>query len=451
MREQRIILEPFELLEVLECSGRIAADCHGTMTVKGYINSEMEEEYMQMLLEEVWATIKVSDDNGKIGTLFSGVVTEGYIEVENTVKILSITIKTGSFLMDLAGHTRTFQNKETSYETVLSVLMNSKSYSNGGVIIENGKGKSIGRFLCQYQETDWQFAMRLAGHFGTILYPNYIGSGVKFYFGMPYGKNRGEINPTEYYLKQADQMTYGMKMRDMFDIGDNVIFHGRKLYIVTRDTEFEQGELIHSYELMQSEKKSSGIIYNDSLTGGSLAGTVTKVEGTDIMVSFHEDENKAACGSRWFSYATIYSSPDGTGWYCMPEIGDTVGVYFPSHNEEEAYASNSMHMESANHEERINPDYKSLMNKQGKEILFKPDSILITNNAGMSLELSDEDGISLISDKKIVLQSESAIEITSVSDKVDIVAPQQITLSQGNTQMVLSDNLTMRGAKVRLD
>lgn len=53
--------------------------------------------------------------------------------------------------------------------------------------------------------------------------------------------------------------------------------------------------------------------------------------------------------------------------------------------------------------------------------------------------------------KKIILQSEEAIEITSVNERVDIVAPQQIALQQGNTQMVLSDNLTMRGAKIRLD
>ena len=91
------------------------------------------------------------------------------------------------------------------------------------------------------------------------------------------------------------------------------------------------------------------------------------------------------------------------------------------------------------------------MNKQGKEVLLKPDSILITNNSGMSIELSDEEGISIISDKKIVFESEEAIELTSVTDKIDIVAPRKISLVQGNTQMVLSDKFTMRGGKIRLD
>ena len=128
-----------------------------------------------------------------------------------------------------------------------------------------------------------------------------------------------------------------------------------------------------------------------------------------------------------------------------------VRIYFPSNDEEKAYALHSMHMESSDSNERVNPDYKSFMNKQGKEVLLKPDSILITNNSGMSIELSDEEGISIISDKKIVFESEEAIELTSVTDKIDIVAPRKISLVQGNTQMVLSDKFTMRGGKIRLD
>ena len=91
------------------------------------------------------------------------------------------------------------------------------------------------------------------------------------------------------------------------------------------------------------------------------------------------------------------------------------------------------------------------MNKQGKEILFKPDSILITNNNGMSLELSDEDGISIISDKKIRFESDEAIEITSVKEKIDLISPEKISLKQGNTNMELSNKMVMKSTKVRLN
>ncbi len=449
MKEQRVILEPFELLDVLECKGEIQANCHGSMLIRGHINQEKEQEYIQMLLTETWGSVKVRDENGKEEILFSGIVTEGDIMVENGLKTLSVTMNTGSFLMDLQNHLRTFQNRGILYAQIMDILM--EAYTDSGCIMSSGRGKSIEGFLCQYQETDWQFALRLSGRCHTVLYPNYIGKGAKVYFGMPRGKNRGEINATEYCQKQAYTMSYSIKVREILDIGDSVIFQGRKLYVVSRNTKLEHGELYHIYEMMLEEKESLGVVYNDNISGVSLNARVVKVEETNITVSFKEDENKNACGSRWFPFATVYSSLDGTGWYCMPEIGDNVRIYFPSNKEEEAYAFNAMHMKSTDSRERTNPDYKSLMNKQGKEILFRPDSILITNNAGMSLELSDNEGISIISDKKIILQSEEAIEITSVNERVDIVAPQQIALQQGNTQMVLSDNLTMRGAKIRLD
>ena len=45
----------------------------------------------------------------------------------------------------------------------------------------------------------------------------------------------------------------------------------------------------------------------------------------------------------------------------MPEIGDNVRIYFPSEKEKEAYAVSSTHIKTSNVEERINPDYKSIM------------------------------------------------------------------------------------------
>ena len=48
-------------------------------------------------------------------------------------------------------------------------------------------------------------------------------------------------------------------------------------------------------------------------------------------------------GARWFPYATVYSSGDGTGWYCMPEIGDKIRLYFPTEKEQDAYVISAYH------------------------------------------------------------------------------------------------------------
>ena len=91
------------------------------------------------------------------------------------------------------------------------------------------------------------------------------------------------------------------------------------------------------------------------------------------------------------------------------------------------------------------------MNKQRKEILFTPGTLLMTNNKGMSIELSDQEGIKIVSDKAIVIQSDSSVNITSTTSVLSVVAPERITFKQGNTEMDMQEKLMLKGAQVHLD
>ena len=449
MKEQRVILEPFELLQVLQCIGMVRENEHGYMIISGYIQQNKEEEYCQLFTQNTWANVRILDEEGNNAILFTGIVTEGEISVINGLKILRIKINTGTYLMDLKKHTRSFQNSKYTYNEIMSSLAD--SYKEYKYIMCSENEKDIHRFLCQYQETDWQFAKRVASCGGVVLYANYIGMGVKFYFGRPFGVNRGKINLTEYSVKQSEtEIMYEVKMRELFEIGDTVEFEGKNLHIARRYTEFAKGELYHIYTLVEYDTENKRTEYNDKLIGISLDAIVEKVEKTSVMVSIKKDENKKS-GTRWFPFATVYSSPDGTGWYCMPEIGDNVRLYFPSNKEDDAYVFSAAHLSSGDSVFRVNPENKSIMNKQGKEILLKPDAILITNNKGMSIELSDKNGISIISDKAITLESQESIEITSVTSNIDMVSPKKISLKQGDTSVELSDKMVMRGTKIRLE
>lgn len=61
--------------------------------------------------------------------------------------------------------------------------------------------------------------------------------------------------------------------------------------------------------------------------------------GSKVQVQFSFDSEFS--GNHWFEYSTAYSSSDQSGWYCMPEVGDTVRVFFPSGNEGQAFAASS--------------------------------------------------------------------------------------------------------------
>lgn len=56
-------------------------------------------------------------------------------------------------------------------------------------------------------------------------------------------------------------------------------------------------------------------------------GRVHKIQRDAIQVKLDSDIEQK--DYRWFSYATIYSSADDTGWYFMPEEGDRIRLVFP--------------------------------------------------------------------------------------------------------------------------
>ena len=194
-------------------------------------------------------------------------------------------------------------------------------------------------------------------------------------------------------------------------------------------------------------------VYNAKAIGVSLKGTILEPMKDVVKISVSEDENQEGCKTRWFPYSTVYSSPDGTGWYCMPEPGDTIRLYVPGDDEREAYVISAVHLEKNKERwystERTNPDFKSIMNKYGKEVLFTPGMLELTNNKGMIVRILDDIGIEIISDKQIELSSNELIKIQSKKKEIIISADKMISLCQNNSKVILRDHIIIEGAQTK--
>lgn len=186
---------------------------------------------------------------------------------------------------------------------------------------------------------------------------------------------------------------------------------------------------------------------HQEVTGCSFDAVITDVRKDKVQVEIAQDEWRAADGKKWFLYSTVYSSADGTGWYCMPEIGDSVRLYVPE-KEEDSFIISAVHKETDS--ARQNPDYKSLKTKYGKEILFTPDSILVTNNQGMIVEMNDSEGITITSDKDIVIEAEENLTIASTNASLLIAADDIVQVKQGGTTMTLSEDISFTGGEFRI-
>ena len=448
MRENGIVVRPFEFLNILEYSSHIRLNEHGTVYVEGHIHKDREAEYLQMLTEQTWVEVVVTGEDGTEEILFTGVVSEGCIVSVNGLKTLCLRLQTGSSLMDMNTHFRTYQDGSITCGEIINEII--REYPYHGMII--AQDSVTGRFLCQYNETDWEFIKRLAAYHHMILAANTLGKGVKFYFGLAEGKAEGEICTKEYRVRRNDdRIVFEVLSRELYRLGDCIALNGMLLYVVGVDSDRRGSELYHCYSLCRYRDIRIEPWHNALLRGVSLRASVVGVERDCVQIRFNDVENIEGSVLCWFPFMTVYSSSNGSGWYFMPEPGDCVRVYFPDEKEEHACVASSVHLDSEDKEERVNPSYKSIMNKQKKEILFTPDSILLTNNAGISIELSDREGIKLISDKDIIIESEGSIRIASTSSNVDIFSSEGISMQQGGARMVLSDSMMMKGTKVKLD
>lgn len=464
MRAVRLLVEPFEFISYLKIECKKELNQHGVLRITGLIKEEKGQEYMDAASRETWVKFKVISENNEVRRFFTGILTGLWMKKEGQTYTLTIEVMTGSFLLDIKHHVRSFQDSSLRYTEVVRACIKP---IDGSFDMLDKADKAIGKFLLQYKETDWEFMKRLASYMETVLIPEDSLPKPKVYFGYQDITINREVQADSYYMEQdyegyekrcaagdlnlkpADMVNYIVTTREIYGIGETVRFEGRDLVVGKITSWLEGQELYHEYHLHTKKHGFPVTIYNSDIAGVSLKGTVIAVEKTMVKIQIEEDENKTECGACWFDYATVYSTPDGTGWYCMPEIGDEVRLVMPDHVESHAYVASSVHLGSSGN--RTNPDNKSWKNKQNKEILFTPDALILRNNKGMMVELSDPEGVKIVSDKDIIVQADGDIQIKSQSAGINMSAGSSILMQQGAAKVRIDNDINISGGKIYMN
>jgi hypothetical protein len=460
MRDYRLKFTPFEFESVLAVSGTRKANEHAVFRFSGVIDAGREQEYLGLALQEAAGTVTVVDESGQEADLITGIVTDLTFAIQNSLKVMTAELTTATLRMDLAPHTRTFQSQK-DYTGIFQNITG--RYEDGDFLLRAESDQSPDGLIAQYKETDWEFCRRLASHFNLPLYPATSVGGVRFYVGLPAVKRDITVKPSAWQKKSDwkeqrrklergltgmggdDAVCYALKEREVFDLGDRAVIDGREYFVTEIHTKLETAELYHEYILRTRGGSGLPKEYNEKIVGASLKAAVAEVKDDIVRLAVEEAEN---IGERqWFPYATPYSSPDGTGWYCMPEPGDSVRLYFPTEDEIGAYAQSSVHMETA---DRTAPERKSLKNRQGKEISLTPTAIVMSNNAGMSVEIDDNYGVRVFSDKNIAIEASGQVNIASATSNVNISAGQGIQMKQGDSSLSLDDTASFVGSSLHL-
>lgn len=467
MREYQIGIEPFEYTAVQDIKITRAVNEHAEASVTVQIRDGREEEYLGMLAGETWVRIigtgGQDGDAGAVHTvLFHGIVTDFSFSHDSRGTTMYLALASGTVLMDLEPHFRVFQNENALCASIHEGITG--AYPDGRATCTEGGSDRTRGILIQYRETDWEFLKRMAAASGRCLVPDALQKGVRYTVGLPEGTGRDipadhirtRLDMREYMEKTRGGMTWlctgdmqelVITDREICRIGDRMSYQGREYHICRIETAYRGGECLHTYHLRRKEALSPLPVPHGSITGCSFDASVTGVQRDRVQVEIAGDEWNARDGKAWFPYATVYSSPDGTGWYCMPEPGDSVRLHVPE-SEEDSFVMSAVHRETD--AARQNPDYKSFKTKYGKEILFTPDSILMTNNQGMMVEMNDSEGIMITSDRDIVVEAKENLTISSNSASLLIAAEDRLQVRQGGTSMTLSGDISFTGGEFRI-
>ncbi|SFR87195.1 hypothetical protein [Anaeromicropila populeti] len=478
MRASNIRVEKINFLSIIECKVNKKINEHGYARVIGVIEAEDEMTCLSLATSETYLKIFAVGENDE-QCIFNGFIEN--IEINSgDVKTVTIWLVTGTKMMDITARTRTFQNVAMAYKEVIQ----SNEKLNADIkaqskFLETGT-KQIGNLIVQYKETDWNFAKRMASCCNTFIMPAFVMEGSRYYFGLNEGQaaKRKPVDLHNYTIKKAvneyeivtkekklplrtaDSFYYIFDSREIYELGDCVELQmGEKLYIYQADAQFEGEELMNTYFLRTRNGFLRGTYYNQKLIGASLGGKIAAVTRDQVQISLDIDQEYSDHGTKNFPYSTVYSSPDGTGWYCMPEIGDRVRLYFPTEKEKHAYVISSVHLEVSDGAQasasdsappRSDPSNKSIKNSTGKEILFTPSSLSIINPAVGKIVLDDNEGITIQTTKSIRLKADQFVEVHSMQKDVTVTAAEALSLMQGTTRLILNKNLILKGARLKL-
>jgi len=468
LRDFQLEFSPFSFIALNEGIISKQINEHSTARVKGIIHQSNVQKYLDMSIQREhfpFSITAVTDGDERI-TVFLGVTTIVEIGQVGQVATMTISAKSGSYLMDIKKRFRSFQDPATTHSEVLSLL--GEPYADYNYLLKAGREKvmdfPLAQFIVQYRETDWAFAKRLASRLNTALVPADTFPGTRFYFGVPHLERYVLDDSVDYQIvmdselsdqktqqglqgvSEADALCYIIESRDIYALGDLIQLQELPLYVDRIATVLSGQEFMHTYYLRPQVGLRVPQFYNDKLIGASLDGQVLAVQRDKVQVQITGDENAEQNIRQWFPFATPYSSPDGTGWFAMPERGDQVRLYIPDREEAQAVAFNSLHVAS---EARTNPDIKSMRNKFGKEIRFTPNTLVMTNNAGMEISLIDSEGIRIESDKAIFIKAAGSIDISSGAG-LSMLADDSVVVQRGGTSLVVDDNIAFVGGKLKM-
>ncbi|MBU5488009.1 hypothetical protein KQI77_07495 [Clostridium sp. MSJ-8] len=445
---------------------------HSIMKVKAILDDKVKDMYFHFTQEQTSIMAYYEKGEKDAEVIFSGVITKAKVKSFDNIYTLELEAKSNSYYMDIYKVKKTFQDVGMTSHELIREVMNKYSFLNYKINIPN---EPIGEFILQYEETDYEFLKRFLSRYNEMMYILPSGDKYCIYFGVPDSKvNMTEeinnysvtkkINEYNYAVKNdnskvsmIDYITYKIKLRTWLDLGESFNFKGNRFYIAEAIHKLEDGVIVNEYYIRAKDGLRHNRIYNDKVIGISLFGTIAEVKRDRVKVNLEIEEVQDKSKLYWFPYASVAASPDGGGWYCMPEVGERVRLNIPSKDEKKAFVINSIDSHQASDgnsmqaDRMSTPENKSLQTDAGQEVKFTPSGVSIASTDGASnMNLNNDGTVTIIGKTEVKISCANTLAIRAEKE-VNIKAKDTIDINcESGSKLAInkSDNIVARGERI---
>lgn len=318
---------------------------------------------------------------------FAGIIQNGTTFIRNDGDlVIEMDVYSKSEIMDRDKNYRAYQNPKIKYIDIVKDILsrheymsivgvNKELYSEDSGIDERLSSPMKSNLIIQYDETDWEFLVRIMSHLGIGVFNTENGS-ISLGLSKDITVNKqwniitGNIGRG---IDKFDNIFYKLESKDFFLLGDNIIQEEKQNmgYVNKAEVECKDGKFFGKYFLNQFEYWFE-YIPNRKIKGAKIDCKVVSVplssnkEGIAVMsVNFttgmkkligNKEKNRSRNGANpiklknfndwisykegegyfYFPYSTFYSKSN-TGFFCTPEVSDTVPVTFESDEECEGF------------------------------------------------------------------------------------------------------------------
>lgn len=398
---------------ILELSIDHKVNEHGTAFVKGEMEADTASDSVNRLDENTLISIKTSAA-GQPSTLFCGLITGRRLVNENGYMALELSLISTSYKLDIKKNRKSFQNKGMTYSDIITKVLNGRAQ-----LEMNVTDKPTGTIEMQYDETDWEFIKRMAQKLGNAsVFTSINTTNPIITIGMPIFASTiktSSVNSTSGASSRNPGTAISLFSDNYCFVGDHTTGGQTPGRVHRMHAELKNGILnvtsnsADQLAFFQTETSKPPV------AGRMMLGTVKGVKKDTVQVHLVEvDAKYDEGGDYWFPYSTAYSSGDGSGFYCMPEIDDSVRVFFPSDNVSDAFVASA-----TNTSPLSNPKDKMWRGPGGKDILMTEEGLYINGKDNkIFINLTKDEGIMIYSEKAINIYSSSNINITAHDDMV---------------------------------